>query len=93
MTDIARRARALIAARLGAAAIDAPDEARFVEDLHAASLDMVELVMSVEDEFGVEIPDAASEKFLTVADVVDFLETKLAAGSSKTFEERPGIGA
>lgn len=93
MMDIAAKVRALVAARLGGAAIAAPDEARFVEDLHAASLDMVELVMSIEDEFGVEISDATSEKLKTIADVVRFLETKRAERPSKAPDQQPGIGA
>jgi acyl carrier protein len=92
MTEIESKVRALIAARLGKAARDAPDDARFVEDLHAASLDMVEFIMSAEDEFGVEIPDAASEKFHTIADVVGFLEAELAARPTKGASgERPEI--
>ena len=87
MTEISDKVRALAAERLGRAAIDAPDDARFVEDLHAASLDMVEIIMSAEDEFGVEIPDAASEKFHTIADVVRFLEAKLAAHQPKALRE------
>jgi acyl carrier protein len=92
MMDIGTKVRTLIAARLGSAAMIAPDEARFVEDLHAASLDMVELVMSVEDEFGVEIPDAASERFESISDVVRFLETKLAERRPKALDQRPEIG-
>jgi acyl carrier protein len=75
MDDIARRTRDVLAARLGPAAAQATDGARFVEDLHATSLDQVELIMSIEDAFGIEIPDSASEKMFTVGDLVAFVET------------------
>jgi acyl carrier protein len=49
------------------------DKARFIEDLGADSLDMVELVIALEEEFNCEIPDAAAEKIVTVKDAVEFL--------------------
>ena len=52
-------------------------EARFIEDLGADSLDTVELVMALEEEFGVEIPDEDAERILTVGKLVDYLEQKL----------------
>ena len=52
-------------------------EARFVEDLGADSLDTVELVMALEEEFGIEIPDEDAEHILTVGKLVDYLEQKL----------------
>ena len=48
-------------------------EASFIEDLGADSLDIVELIMSMEDEFGVDIPDTDAEKITTVKDAVDFI--------------------
>ena len=51
-------------------------ESRFVEDLKADSLDVVELVMEFEDEFGVTIPDEDYEKILTVGDAADYIEQK-----------------
>lgn len=50
-------------------------ESNFVEDLEADSLDTVELIMSFEEEFGVEIPDTEAEKIKTVKDVVDYIES------------------
>jgi acyl carrier protein len=50
------------------------DSASFIDDLGADSLDTVELVMAFEEEFGIEIPDDAAEKILTVKDAVDFIE-------------------
>lgn len=73
MDDISRRIREVLAARLGPAASAAPDGARFVEELKATSLDLVELIMSIEDAFGIEIPDAASEEMFTVGDLVAFV--------------------
>ena len=51
--------------------------ARFVEDLGADSLDTVELIMAIEEEFGIEIPDADAEKAKTVGDVVVYVDEKL----------------
>jgi len=59
---------------LGVKAEDVKAESRFVEDLGADSLDLVELIMSFEDKFSVEISDAAAEKLITVKDALDFIE-------------------
>jgi acyl carrier protein len=59
---------------LGVKAEDVKAESRFVEDLGADSLDLVELIMSFEDKFGVEISDESAEKLITVKDVLDFIE-------------------
>ena len=53
---------------------DVKPEASFVEDLGADSLDTVELIMSFEEEFGVEIPDTEAEKIKTVQDVINYIE-------------------
>lgn len=58
---------------LGIKAEDVKAESRFVEDLGADSLDLVELIMSFEDKFGVEITDEAAEKMVLVKDVLDFI--------------------
>jgi len=76
MKTIAERVRRLVAARLSIDAGKAGDEARFDGDLHATSLDMVELIMSLEDEFGIEIADSDAEKVSTVGDVVALIERK-----------------
>jgi len=52
-------------------------EARFIEDLGADSLDTVELVMALEEEFGIEIPDEDAEKAKTVGDVVNYIDKKI----------------
>lgn len=59
---------------LGVKADDVKADSRFVEDLGADSLDLVELIMSFEDKFGVEISDEAAEKLVIVKDVLDFIE-------------------
>jgi acyl carrier protein len=59
---------------LGVKADDVKAESRFVEDLGADSLDLVELIMSFEDKFGVEISDESAEKLVIVKDVLDFIE-------------------
>ena len=81
--DIPRRIREVLAARLGSAASAAPDGARFVEELKATSLDLVELIMSIEDAFDIEISDAASEKMFTVGDLVTFVTGKIEAKRAK----------
>ncbi|MGQ9736578.1 MAG: acyl carrier protein [Armatimonadota bacterium] len=55
-------------------------QASFVEDLGADSLDVVELIMALEEEFNIEIPDDDAEGIRTVQDAVDYIEQKLAAG-------------
>ncbi len=52
------------------------DNASFIDDLGADSLDTVELVMAFEEEFGCEIPDESAEKILTIKDAVDFIESQ-----------------
>jgi acyl carrier protein len=79
MDDIARKTRQVVAARLGPAAATAPDGARFIEDLKASSLDLVELIMSIEDAFEIEVSDSASEKIFTVGELVAFVETAVEA--------------
>ena len=65
----------IIVEQLGIGPDEVRDEASFQEDLNADSLDLVELIMSMEDKFGVKIPDEDAEKILTVADAVDYVVT------------------
>jgi len=58
-------------------------DASFIEDLGADSLDTVELIMSLEEEFDIEIPDEEAEKIKTVQNVVDYIQTHLANGGAK----------
>ena len=64
---------ALIAEQLGKSEDEVTLDAQFIEDLGADSLDLVELIMSMEDEFGVEIADEDAEKILKVSDAVDYV--------------------
>lgn len=66
----------LIASQLNCEAESVVPQARFKEDLKADSLDLFEMVMAMEDEFGVEIPAEDLEKLLTVQDVMDYLGQK-----------------
>jgi acyl carrier protein len=70
----------VIVNELGAMPDEVTDEASFVEDLGADSLDTVELVMAFEEEFGMEIPDEEAEKLQTVRDAVNYIQQH-AAGS------------
>jgi len=70
----ADRISKIIVEQLGVNEDQVKTEAKFVEDLGADSLDIVELVMALEEEFGTEIPDEDAEKLLTVGDVTKFIE-------------------
>jgi len=74
MSDIADRVKNIVVEHLGVDADKVDEGASFIDDLGADSLDTVELVMAFEEEFGVEIPDDAAERILTVKDAVSFLE-------------------
>jgi acyl carrier protein len=71
---IEQRVKEIIVEQLGVNADQVTQEAKFIEDLGADSLDIVELVMALEEEFGNEIPDEQAEKLLTVGDVVKYIE-------------------
>ncbi|MDP6892216.1 MAG: acyl carrier protein [Verrucomicrobiota bacterium] len=72
--SIADRIKDIIVEQLGVNADQIKPEAKFIEDLGADSLDIVELVMALEEEFGTEIPDEEAEKLQTVGDVAKFVE-------------------
>ena len=74
MSDISDRVTNIVVEHLGVDADKVVEGASFIDDLGADSLDTVELVMAFEEEFGVEIPDDAAERILTVKDAVAFLE-------------------
>jgi acyl carrier protein len=73
MSEVADRVTKIVVEHLGVEAEKVTDEASFIDDLGADSLDIVELVMAFEEEFGVEIPDDAAEKILTVKDAIAFI--------------------
>tara|TARA_B100000749_G_C18439842_1_gene471707 strand:+ start:1003 stop:1239 length:237 start_codon:yes stop_codon:yes gene_type:complete len=74
MTDIPERVKKIVTEHLGVEKDAVVDNASFIDDLGADSLDTVELVMAFEEEFSVEIPDDAAEKITTVKDAIKFIE-------------------
>ena len=74
MSDISERVKKIVVEHLGVGADKVTDNASFIDDLGADSLDTVELVMAFEEEFGCEIPDDAAETILTVGDAVKVLD-------------------
>ncbi|MFM2196747.1 MAG: hypothetical protein RLZZ505_179 [Verrucomicrobiota bacterium] len=74
--SIEERVKDIIVDQLGVSADQVTAEAKFVEDLGADSLDTVELVMALEEEFDVEVPDDEAEKLQAVKDVVSFITSK-----------------
>ena len=72
--SIEERVKAIIVEQLGVNADQVTADAKFIEDLGADSLDTVELVMALEEEFGNEIPDEEAEKLQSVGDVVKYIE-------------------
>src|SRR5512133_788189 len=79
MSEIGERVKKIIVDHLGVDPAKVTEDANFIDDLGADSLDTVELVMAFEEEFGCEIPDDAAETILTVGDAIKFLEKNTAA--------------
>jgi acyl carrier protein len=77
MADIHERVKEIIAEQLGVEVGEVVPEASFVDDLGADSLDTVELVMALEEEFDVEIPDEDAEKITKVKDAMDYIDNNL----------------
>ncbi len=78
-TDTEDRVKKIVVEHLGVDAEEVTPEANFTDDLGADSLDIVELVMAFEEEFGVEIPDDAAEKITTVGDAIAYIDDHAAA--------------
>ena len=74
--DVGAAVKKIVADHLGVDQQKVTDEASFIDDLGADSLDTVELVMAFEEEFGSEISDNEAEKILTVGDAIKFIEAK-----------------
>ena len=74
--DISSTVKKMVVDHLGVDETKVTNEANFIDDLGADSLDTVELVMAFEEEFGAEISDTEAEKILTVGDAIKFIESK-----------------
>lgn len=76
--EIAERIKTIIVEQLGVGMDEVTPEASFIEDLGADSLDIVELIMALEEEYDMEIPDEDAEKIQTVEDVISYIQAKQA---------------
>lgn len=74
---VEEKVKRIIVEKLGVSEDQIKPEAHFINDLGADSLDTVELVMALEEEFGIEIPDADAEKLVTVGSAIEYIEKKL----------------
>ncbi len=73
MSDIEQRVKKIVSEQLGTDAANVKNESSFIDDLGADSLDTVELVMALEEEFGTEIPDEQAEQITTVQQAIDYI--------------------
>ena len=81
MDNIVERVKKIVAEQLGVNESEVKNESSFVNDLGADSLDTVELVMALEEEFGIEIPDEEAEKMTSVGEAIRYVESKAAKTS------------
>ncbi len=77
MASTAERVKDIIVKQLGVKPEEVVDEASFTDDLGADSLDLVEVVMALEEEFGAQIPDEAAEKIRTVGDAAKYIDENM----------------
>ena len=75
--EVFEKVKGIIVEQLGVAETSVTMEASFIDDLGADSLDIVDLVMALEEEFDMEIPDADAEKVVSVGDVVDYIKDSI----------------
>lgn len=75
--DVLRKVKEMVAEQLGVDEDDVTPESSFIDDLGADSLDIVELIMALEEEFDLEIPDEDAEKIVTVADAVNYISERI----------------
>ena len=76
MSSVADKVKKIVVEQLGVSEDQVTPEAKFIEDLGADSLDQVELVMALEEDFGSDIPDEDAEKLTTVGDAIKYVESK-----------------
>jgi acyl carrier protein len=72
--EMVERLKKIVAEQLGVDESKIVPSARFTDDLNADSLDLVEMIMSLEEEFGIEIPDEDAEKIVVVQDAIDYID-------------------
>ena len=77
MSVVAEKVKKIIIDQLGVQEDQVTEDAKFIEDLGADSLDLVELIMAFEEEFGQDIPDEDSEKLVSVGDAIRYVESKI----------------
>ncbi|WP_035586416.1 acyl carrier protein [Hippea jasoniae] len=75
--NVAEEVKKIVVEQLGVDEEEVKPEAKFIEDLGADSLDTVELVMAMEEKFGIDIPDSDASKIVTVQDAIDYVEAHL----------------
>jgi acyl carrier protein len=78
MSSVTEKVKKMIVDQLGVSESEVVPEAKFIDDLGADSLDIVELIMALEDEYSIEIPDEDAEKMETVGDAIRYIEDRLA---------------
>ncbi|HDD39808.1 MAG: acyl carrier protein [Thaumarchaeota archaeon] len=79
MSDVEERVRKIIAEQFGLKPEELRDDMTFAEDLMAESVDIVELIAALEDEFGIEIPEEEAQQNKTVGEAIEYMKKKLAA--------------
>ncbi len=77
MDDVFEKVKSIIADKLGVEPTSISENSSFIDDLGADSLDVVDIVMAFEDEFGIKVEDEELEKFSTVKDVMDYIKAKM----------------
>ena len=76
MSEVADKVKSIVAEQLGVKIEEVKEDAKFIDDLGADSLDTVELVMALEEEFEIEIPDEDAEKLTTVGEAIGYITDK-----------------